>query len=218
MWIDLSEAQALLGKPGRINAILALKCHCAGSEIDNIRKEISGILPGVQVIELANKVVTRAEARDRAREAALKALKQEKANRARLRGEQEDFAAWLVPLVVLAAAAWIGLLAWMNVRERRYEIGLLRAVGLRARQIMALFLARAVLVGLAGALLGSVAGFMLGLFAGESDVEARTASALFNPALLLLVFVAAPLLAALSCWVPALSAARQDPALVLKEE
>ncbi len=33
IWIDLAEAQEILGKPGRINAILALKCLCAGNEL-----------------------------------------------------------------------------------------------------------------------------------------------------------------------------------------
>jgi hypothetical protein len=51
IWIDLSEAQGILGKPGRINAILALKCHCAGNELANVRRDVASVLPGVQVIE-----------------------------------------------------------------------------------------------------------------------------------------------------------------------
>jgi len=30
VWIDLNQAQSLLNRPNQINAILALKCHCAG--------------------------------------------------------------------------------------------------------------------------------------------------------------------------------------------
>jgi len=218
LWIDLAEAQMLLDKPGRINAILALKCLCAGNEIVNIRAEIDTILPGVQIIELTNKVVTRAEARNRARIAAMNAIAEEKAGRARLRAERESFAAWVIPMVVLVAAAWIGLLALMNVRDRRCEIGLLRAVGFQARQIMGMFLGRAALVGLVGAGLGYALGFTLGMLAGETAVEARSAVVLFQPDMLVCLLIAAPLVAVLASWLPALIAARQDPALVLKDE
>ncbi|HPI73409.1 MAG TPA: hypothetical protein PLZ01_08375, partial [bacterium] len=34
IWIDLQQAQQLLKRPEQINAILALKCHCHGNDID----------------------------------------------------------------------------------------------------------------------------------------------------------------------------------------
>jgi len=83
---------------------------------------------------------------------------------------------------------------------------------------MVVFLARAILVGLTGAVLGYGVGFAVGLLAGELSLATDTAGALFRPGLLALVMAAAPLLAALASWPPALVAARQDPALVLREE
>ena len=217
IWIDLAEAQEMLNRKGRINAILALKCHCAGTELSTVRADIASTLPGVQVIELSGKVIVRAEARARAAAAAKKAIEAERMHRSRLRGEREAFAAWLTPLVTLGAAVWIGLLALFNVRERTPEIGILRAIGLRSRQIMIVFLAKAVLIGLVGAAFGYGVGFAVGLLSGEISVETRTAAALFKPGLLGLVMVTAPLLAALASWPPALIAARQDPALILQE-
>jgi len=41
---------------------------------------------------------------------------------------------------VLAAAVWVGLLMLANVRERRIEIGILRALGKTSGMIAALFL------------------------------------------------------------------------------
>jgi putative ABC transport system permease protein len=218
VWVDLAEAQQLLGMEGRINAILALKCHCQGVDFSSVCEDITGILPGVQAIELATRAITRSEARDRAAAAAKAALEGERIHRVHLRGEREAFASWLVPFVTLGAAAWIGLLALVNVRERTAEIGILRALGVRSRQIMLVFLARAMLVGLAGAVLGYGVGFAVGLLAGELSLATDTARALFKPGLLALVTAAAPLLAALASWPPALAAARQDPALVLREE
>ncbi len=218
MWIDLAQAQQLLDCQGRINAIRALKCHCAGAELANVRKEIGAILPGVSVIELTNKVITRAEARDRAAAVAQAAIESERIHRALLRDERAAFAAWLVPAVTLAAAVWIGLLALTNVRERTSEIGILRALGLRSRQIVVIFLSRALLVGAIGAVVGYGVGFVTGSLSGGIDVEAAMAAVLFRPGLFALVFVSAPLLAALASWPPALAAARQDPALVLRKD
>lgn len=218
VWVDLAQAQKLLNRPGRISAILALKCQCEGSDLPNLRKQIGAILPGTHVIWLADRVATRAEARDRAALTAQMAVESEKRNRAAMRAELEAFAAWLVPLVTVGAAVWIGLLALMNVRERTAEIGILRALGFRSSQVLAVFLARALLMGFIGAVLGYGAGFTVGLFSGEVAVGARAVASLFRPGLLLLTLGAAPLLAAFASWPPALLAARQDPALALREE
>lgn len=211
IWIDLAQAQTLLNQPGEVNAILALKCHCAGAELDQLRQEVNGILPGVQIIELENKVITRAEARDRAKVAAKIALQAEKDHRTKMRAEREAFAAWLVPLVLLGSAAWIGLLAFMNVRERVEEIGILRTLGLSARAIVFVFLLRALVIGLLGALIGYGIGFAAGC-GGAISAE------LFSPLLTSVLLPAAPLLAMLASLPPAMLAAAQDPAIVLQKE
>ena len=218
IWIDLREAQELLNRQGEINGILALKCHCYGARLGQVREEISRLLPDTQVIEFASKVVARAEARDRAADTAREALKAEKVNRARLRSEREAFASVLVPLVLMAGAVWIGSLFLTNVRERRAEIGILRALGLRARAILLMFVTKAMLMGLLGGLLGYAVGWIVGASWGDASLELRGALALFNPELLLLVFFAAPLLSGLASWIPAMVAGQQDPAVVLREE
>ncbi|MBN1419494.1 MAG: FtsX-like permease family protein [Planctomycetes bacterium] len=203
IWMDLGEAQAMLGAEGKINAIYALKCMCAGVGMEKIRSEIGRILPDTQAIEFASQALTRAEARNRAAEEARAAFEAETRNRAHLRGEIEAYGAILVPLILLGAAVWVGLLALGNVRERRIEIGILRAMGVRSRQIFLVFLGKAAAMGLAGALLGYAAGIV----AGPGSA-----------ALLGAVVAGAPLLAALAAWLPAMLAAQQDPAIVLREE
>ena len=64
VWIDLRQAQEMLGLENLIHAILALECGCAGDRITEIRKEIAGVLPGTQVIERYSQALTRAEARN----------------------------------------------------------------------------------------------------------------------------------------------------------
>ena len=216
VWVDLTKAQKLLGLPGRINEIQAVDCTCAGSNIVAIRAEIRKILPGTQVIIDANRAFQRWQARFKAEDEHKAAVADERAGRSRLRKERKAFAAILVPLVVVVCALWVGLLAFGNVRERSPEIGILRAIGLQARQIFAVFMGRALLIGIIGACIGYPAGFAIGAVWGKSGQLAI--AGLFSPVLLVSVIVAAPLLAALATWLPALAAARQDPALVLREK
>jgi hypothetical protein len=207
VWINLTEAQELLGMQNLIHAIQALECHCAGDRISQIRVEIAGILPGTQVLERGPPALARAEARDQARQSAEDASKR-----------RERFAAVLAPLIWVGAAVWIGFLMLGNVRERRAEIGILRAIGFRSSQILLLFLGKAFLFGILGTLLGFVVGALAGASLGE-----RTAGweSLKNPEVPIHFVLALGLAVALSVfasWIPALSAARQDPALVLQEE
>ena len=207
VWINLTEAQELLGMQNLIHAIQALECHCAGDRISQIRVEIARILPGTQVLERGPPALARAEARDQARQSAEDASKR-----------REAFAAVLAPLIWVGAAVWIGFLMLGNVRERRAEIGILRAIGFRSSQILLLFLGKAFLFGILGTLLGFVVGALAGASLGE-----RTAGweSLKNPEVPIHFVLALGLAVALSVfasWIPALSAARQDPALVLQEE
>ena len=218
MWINLAEAQELLGKKGKINGILALSCMCQGAQLGKVREEVTRILPDTQVVEFASKALARAEARRKAKETHLLLIEKEKAHRRKLRKEWEESAAILVPLVVLGAFVWIALLAFANVRERRNEIGILRALGLRTWDIFSLFLSRAVLVGFLGAVGGYAGGLLVGGAWGAASFKAHASTSLFDPRVLLLVCVAAPFLSAVASWLPALFAAQQDPAMVLREE
>lgn len=222
VWINLAEAQTLLGKPGRINAILALSCFCAEATPEGIRKEVSAALEGkVQVLELSAQAATRRAARARAAAHGEESLAAEQATHDQLRTEREALAAWLVPLVIVVCTVWVGVLAFNNVRERRSEIGILRALGVRSWHVLMLFIVRAKLAGFIGAAVGYAVG--LGVAAAW---DARTAAGgecvgpaeLFAWTQLVAVLVLAPAVAALASLAPAMLAARQDPADVLRQE
>ena len=120
-----------------------------------------------------------------------------------------------------AATIWVGLLSLANVRQRRQEIGILRAIGLRWQQILVVFLSKAVLLGLLGAVLGYGLGFALAAWAEANpagpDSLPVPLSALFTPGVLVAVLLLTPVLSILASWLPALQAASQDPAPVLQE-
>jgi len=231
VWVNLRQAQELLGMQNLINAILALECDCAGDRISAVRAEIEAILPGTQVIEKYSQALARAEARTKAKEAAESSLKQEKESgqamllqeqqgRDQLEKQHAGFAAVLVPLVLVGSAATIFLLALANARQRSEEIGILRAIGLKSRQIIFVFLSKATMIGLAGAIFGVGLGIWLGWSLGGLSNGASEWQRLFSGGDLVLTIVSAPVLAVLlsgiASWVPALVAAKQDPAIVLQ--
>jgi putative ABC transport system permease protein len=218
VWISLAEAQQLLHRPGQINGILALECVCAADSLDKVRAEIGRVLPDTQVIEFQSQTLARAEARRRAAEEAQESIQREKENRARLRQERESFAAGFAAVVVGVSAALIAFLSFFNVRERRAEIGLWRALGVRMGRIMGLFLGRAALVGLAGAGLGYAPGLLLGAGWREGSGGGATTALRLDPLLAVAVVLGAPLLAMLAGWLPSYLAAQQDPAEVLRQE
>ncbi len=204
VWVHLADAQRILKKENRINALLALECDCSAQRLANVRDEVSRILPETQVIEYQSQAIARAEARNQAA-----------AKRAELRDRHESFAALLVPLIVLGSMVLLGVLAFLNVEDRVGEIGILRALGVGARQVFVLFLAKALAAGVIGAVLGYAAGTAAGLWLSE---PAETPAIAFSAGLLAVALLAAPALCALASLLPALRAARQDPAIVLQQD
>jgi hypothetical protein len=221
VWVDLAAAQEMLGMAGRINLIEALKCYCKGVTSEQVAKEIAGYLDNdVKVVLRENEVLVRERARERAAEEHAAAIAAERASRGELRRAREALAAVVAPVVVLGAAVWTGLLALGNVRERRGEIGILRAIGLRSGAVFRVFLLRALLVGTVGAAVGYAGGLAASMAAATwaESMRVPALSALVMPGLGACVLAAAPLLSALASWAPATLAAREDPAAILQKE
>ncbi len=220
-WIYLAEAQELLDKPGMINAILALECHCTGDALPMIRKEIAAVLPNTQVIERGSRAIARAEARTKVAEQARLAVENETTARAILRQSRERFASVLIPVVVTACAVWVAVLGFTNVRTRRDEIGILRTLGVSAKHVLVMFMSRHILLGMSGGALGFGAGVLSAIYftAVREGVDVQIIGTDFSWAGLLLASVGgAAVLAVIAGWIPALMATRQDPAVVLREE
>lgn len=223
IWVPLYHAQTILNKPGRINAIFALQCHCdTADRMARIEQEISSVLGDkVKVVEVSGMALARARARTRAHEEAISQVARTEENakaevasvveaRQNLRGQRETMTAILVPIVLIGAVVWLGSLAWLNVRQRRSEIGILRAVGVGSGRILLLFLGKACLLGLVGASAGVLIGIGIAMFAG---LQLTSVAAFIG-----VVLLATPLVAILAGWLPALGAIQMDPALALREE
>jgi ABC-type lipoprotein release transport system permease subunit len=221
MWIHLKDAQELLGMQGKISSLLALECLCVGADaLDQIRAEVTGILPGTQVIEMGTKVIARAEARIRAGEETARQLEEEKDKQRQLQNQRQRFAALLVPLMLLLCGGWIGLLTFSDVRDRRGEIGMLRTIGFRTHKLLLLFFGKALLIGLAGGAFGYAAAALLcaARAAGMEGLSEADIASVWNLSNLLISMAGAVGLIMVASWIPALIAAQTDPADVLREE
>lgn len=217
-WVALQQAQEWTGRQGQINGILALECICAPEDLGRIQEQVREILPDTQTYEFASLIQARGLARQRAAEAHATAIEQEMLYRANLRNERRAFASVLIPVAALGAGAWVMFLMLGNVRERRAEIGILRAIGVRASRIQQTFLLKALLMGLLGGVIGLAAGLAAGSWLSEVPPGTEGFWTLVSPRLMIGALLGAPALAALASWFPARLAARQDPALVLQEE
>ena len=217
-WVSLDQAQEWLGRSGQINGILALECSCPIDELDEIERRVQEVLPDTRVREFSALMTARKKARVRAAETHEKAIEQEKRYRADLRKERRALASVLVPVTAVGAGAWIMFLMLGNVRERRSEIAILRAIGVSGRKIHSAFLLKAIIMGLCGGLIGLIAGVLGGMWLSGVTPGAGTIGELVDPTLLVAAALGATILAALASLLPARIAATQDPAEVLHEE
>ncbi len=156
--MHLADAQAVLDREGQINEIQALDCYCADETQDTLallREQLGPILAGsAQVFRMQDM----AEAREKQR-----------------RDIERTFST-LMPAVVILCGVIVGVLAFVNTRARRQEIGILRALGKGSGEVAALFLGKALLLGVVGA----VCGFALGtglLFVWGTGVAANFSQA-----------------------------------------
>jgi len=218
VWLNLRQAQEMFGMENLIHAIQALECHCAGDRITAIRKEIAGILPGTQVIERGPPALARAEARNTAKETAEAALEREKASRAAVRAQRERMASVVIPVVLVASAMWIAFLAYGNVRERRSEVGVLRAIGYTSGKISGLFLGKFLIVAVVGALIGYVAGSFIGVGFGEDQINLGVLEKQFVPTDLAIACGLALFLSTVGSWIPSMMAVKLDPAEILQRD
>ena len=193
LFADLSLVQNALQRPGAIS-LIEVSALCRGCPISDMVDQIAAVLPAARVAPIAQAVATRE------------------------RSVQEftRFAYAVSVIVLLVGIAVVFTTMMSSVAERTREIGVLRAIGFRQRQVAAVVLMESAAINMTGGFIGWLAGTGTAVFAGPAltalshPVEPSAGMAVLAVALGAVVGAAGSVY-------PAWRAARLDPALALRQ-
>ena len=199
VYVQLAECQKLLAKPGKINAVFAFLCMHGGNlpkVSRHLHEEMAKLAPGF-------KVITRmdiARGRDLARRTTSSYLR------------------YLLGLVLCITVVIIAVTGFQEVSERKREVGILLAMGANYFYIVALYVAKLVVIAMAAAVTGFLIGSVLSrrLLTDVLVANTRPVAIIWGQlpgvlALTCLVALAAEVL-------PMIKLMRMDPNAILIEE
>jgi len=186
-------AQAVLGKPGQVS-LVEVAALCTECPIQEMVAQISQALPGAKVMAIQQVVKGRMETI----------------------GHFRRIFYGVSALVVLVGGLMVMVNMMGSVRERQRDIGIFRAVGFRASQVVRIILLEAGIISLLAGLAGLGVGFGAARAALPLLTEMSHGVGVFDPILAGLSLVLAVAVGLLAGLYPALMAARLDPTQALR--
>ena len=87
-----------------------------------------------------------------------------------------SFATTILIIVIVAAVIIVTLIVTLNVRDRRYEMGVLLSLGAHKRNVVAQIATELIIVGTLGFVLASLSGTFLAKSMGQGIIDSQTAS------------------------------------------
>ncbi len=215
VWMPLADAQALFDEPGAVNEIAAVATRAAWSDADAIAEEVARFAPGLRAVVNAPRMAATLRARLSAEREALAMTRLEDATQAHLRRTRARLAWLLTGLLATIGFAWIGLLAYGNVRARSVEAALWTALGLSRWRLVLLYAAKWAVLGMIGAALGAALGLAV---YGAVHGRFGSGALAFHADIVLLVPIAAALAATMAGGIPVRGLAGKDPSTILRED
>lgn len=125
-----------------------------------------------------------------------------------------------VGISLVVSSIMIGIITYISVLERRKEIGILRAIGARKKDISRVFNAEAIIEGLAAGILGILITLLLSLLGNIIVFHVLNVNNImhleFSSAIILILI--SVLLTFIAGLVPSRIASKKDPVIALREE
>ena len=125
-----------------------------------------------------------------------------------------------VGISLVVSSIMIGIITYISVLERRKEIGILRAIGARKKDISRVFNAESIIEGLAAGSLGIIITFLISFIVNIIVLKMFDIKNIMNLPIisaLILIFISV-FLTFIAGLVPAKIASRKDPVIALREE
>jgi len=149
VFMNLSDTQRILKKNGGINCVLSFECLFPGGDMKHIhdyqRSRLEKILPGFKQINLEKIAVARHQSRNMT----------------------DNYLYFVSILVTITMIAVIVISGVKEVEDRKYETGILLAVGAGHWRIIAIYCAKMLIL----ALISGVAGFLIGTYASSWTIS-----------------------------------------------
>lgn len=121
---------------------------------------------------------------------------------------------------LVVSSIMIAIITYISVLERTKEIGILRALGARAKDITRVFNAETMLIGLCSGILGLVIAYLLTFPANKiiENLSGLASVAKLNPIHAIILLLISVSLTVLSGFIPAKMASKKDPVIALRTE
>jgi len=190
--LDLGVLQSLVGRPGA-TSFVEVAALCSECPIEDIVAQISTKLPHTTVTALRNVVSQRMASVHFVQRLALS----------------------ISLVILLTAAAMVGLSMLSAVNERKKDIGILRSLGYAKNRVFMIFCLEAGLIGAISGLAGYLAGFGASFKVLDLLHLADGVKPVFSVAGLLLTCMAFALVTVIAALYPAWKGARVEPSTAL---
>jgi putative ABC transport system permease protein len=189
---DLATTQAILGKPNAIS-LIEVSALCKACPVEEIVKQIEGVLPDAKISALAQAVKSRQQTVD----------------------QLTSFSVAVSAVVLLIGALIVLTTMMSSVNERTREIGIFRAIGFRRIHVARVILTEALIVSVLGGLLGWVVGMLASVTLGPRVAQLSVPIPL-DPALAAGAVGLSVVVGLAASIYPALRASNLDPAEALR--